>query len=312
MRIINKIIFGGVMALLLGSFSSCLKNGKYYTDFSNNPASVDLPLAASTNNGLTSFSYSATQASVTLPVYVNLASTNPLSKATNLTLGIDASGLNDYNTANGTDFSVLPDSVYSTSGLSLSIPAGKRLDSATFTINLSKMDLTQAYVLPITITQADVPIEQWNHLFYNIGVKNIYDGHYKVTGNMVDYANAALTGAYPMDVELITSGPNSVQLFDNATGAVTHSIMNGTSASQYGSFGVQFNFDPNTNAVISVVNVYGQPSANGRSGQLDPSGANLWNSSNKSMDVNYWMNQPSVITPHRTSFVEHYTYLGPR
>jgi hypothetical protein len=60
-----------------------------------------------------------------------------------------------------------------------------------------------------------------------------------------------------------------------------------------------------------VENFFGQPSSNGRSAELDPSGANKINA-DMSIDVNYWMNQPAVIVPHRTSFSEHFKYVGPR
>jgi len=305
---IFTVLFGGMIVL-----NSCLKNGKYYTDFSKNDASLELPLAASTNNGITAFAFTNPDTTIVLPIYVNVASTSPLNTAVTGVLAIDSVGLDAYDNANGTTFVVMPDSLYSLSGTDITIPAGQRMDSVTATIHLGKMDLSQAYVLAITIENASVPVEQWNHLFYYVSVKNKYDGHYQVTGTMVDAANSGLSGAYPMDVDLITSGANSVQMFDNAIGGVFHSITNAGSLSYYGSFGVQFNLDGSgSGAVISVVNVYGQPAANGRSAELDPSGINMWNESDKSMDVSYWMDQPTVITPHRTSFIEHFTYLGPR
>jgi hypothetical protein len=197
--------------MLLFSLGSCLKNGQYAIDFSQVGASVDLPLAASTSNGVTAFAFPATQTSATLPMYVNVASPNTPSKATTVTLAIDTAGLNAYNTANGTNYLPLPDSVYTLSGMNLTIPAGQRLDSITATVDLGKMDLTQPYVLPITIASASVPIEQWNHLFYYISVKNQYDGVYNMTGYTLRAGDPVRTGNFtPVQMELVTSGANSV------------------------------------------------------------------------------------------------------
>jgi hypothetical protein len=208
---INKITLGAVMVLGMGTFSSCLKNSKYYTDFSNNPASIDLPLAASTINGITAFSYPPTVATVTLPIYVNVASTNPLNKSVSATLGIDSVGLNSYNTSNGTNYVTMPDSVYTLSSTSVTVPAGKRLDSVTVTINLAKLDLSTPYVFPITIVNASVPIEQWNHLFYYVAVKNQWDGIYSYKGYALRAGDANRTGNFSgQQMALITSGSNSV------------------------------------------------------------------------------------------------------
>jgi hypothetical protein len=166
---VNKVQVPAIISALLIILlcSSCLKNGKYDVDFSKVAPSVDLPLAAANSNGVVAFTFSDT--SNTFPVIANLASPSVLSTATTLTLSVDSAYLNTYNSQNGTSYTVLPDSDYSTSGWSLTIPAGKRLDTMMVTFNIAKIDMTQNYVLPVTISQASEPIEQWNHLLIGIG-----------------------------------------------------------------------------------------------------------------------------------------------
>jgi hypothetical protein len=169
-RLFNRTptkIYLFVLPILL-AFASCLKNSQYNVDFGQGGASVDLPLAAANNNGVVPFTFAA--GSNTFPVYVNMASPSPLSKATTATIGIDSAYLNAFNASNGTSFTLLPDSDYSISGFSLTIPAGQRLDSVEVTFNLSKIDTSSSisYVLPFTITQASEPIEQWNHLMIGV------------------------------------------------------------------------------------------------------------------------------------------------
>ena len=208
---INKLIGGALLLIAIFFTSSCLKNGQYYTDFAAVGPSVDLPLAASTNNGVTAFSYPPSVTSVVLPIYVNLSSPNTLGKPVTATLALDTAGLNAYNLANGTSYVEMPDSVYTLSGTSINIPAGKRLDSITANINLSKLDLSVPNVLSITIQTASQPIEQWNHLFYYVAVKNQYDGIYTLTGYTLRAGDANRTGPVSaVQMPLVTSGSNSV------------------------------------------------------------------------------------------------------
>jgi len=179
---INKVLAGLGALLLTGSLNSCLKNGAYYTDFSAITASVDLPLAASNNNNPVPFAYDAAASSPSIPVVVNLASAQPLNSTTTATLAVDAAYLDAYNTANGTSFLLMPAEAYTVSDWDVSIPAGKRMDSMVVHFDFTKIDLTQSYILPITISQASQPIEQWNHLMLNIQVKNQFDADYTCTG----------------------------------------------------------------------------------------------------------------------------------
>jgi len=229
----------------------------------------------------------------------------------------DATLITDYNTANGTSYIELPSDSYTVLGdlNSITFAPGEDIKQIKIRLNKTNLDLSEQYALGFSIADAGGAVinTSLGNGLYAIGVKNKYDGHYLVTGTMVDAANATLSGPYPWDVYLITSGPNQVLLYDNEyTFDIFHKISSGGANSYYGAFGVVINFDPATDKVTSVVNYYGQPASNGRSAELDPSGINQFNAATKTLDIKYWMNQPSVITPHRTSFDEHFEYLGPR
>ncbi|MBO9593917.1 MAG: hypothetical protein J7599_13500 [Niabella sp.] len=130
---------------------------------------------------------------------------------------------------------------------------------------------------------------------------NLAAGRYLCTGTLVDYTNAAITGAYPWNVTLRQTGAKVLELYDeDYTKDVLHWIKNNGGNSNYGSFGVIFNLDDNYK-VVSVVNKNGQPSSNGRSGELDPSGINRFDPATKVLKVKYWMNENGT---HRTLFDE--------
>jgi hypothetical protein len=224
----------------------------------------------------------------------------------------------DYNTANGTGYVELPTSSYTFLDdiTSITFQPGETNKQIRIKLDKSGLDLSNQYALGFALTEvgAGAAISATaSEALYGIIIKNKYDGHYEVTGTMVDAANAALTGDYPFECDLETIGPNAVIMYNYKGNFVGyyHPILSGAASSAYGAFVPVFIFDVSDN-VSAVENGYGQPSSNGRSGQLDPSGINKWNAATKDMDVKYWMNQPSVIAGHRTSFNEHFHYLRPR
>ena len=201
---INKVLAGVGALLLVGSLNSCLKNSQYYTDFTKITASVDLPLAAANNNKPVPFAYDAAASSPSIPVVVNLASAQPLNSATTATLAVDATFLDSYNTDNGTDYILMPADAYTVDSWDVNIPAGKRIDSMVVHFDFTKLDLTLSYVLPLTISQASQPIEQWNHLMLNIQVKNQFDAQYTCTGFVFHPASPRTVNA---TYHIATAGP---------------------------------------------------------------------------------------------------------
>lgn len=197
--------------------------------------------------------------------------------------------------------------------------------------NATVLNPSALYGLGFTIISADqnAKISTQKSVVVEIGAKNKYDGVYAVTGPMVDVTNPAFTQwnnpAFPdpfpqanggaWELHLITAGASRVVMFDNTIwGDYFHPILNGTANSGWGSYALVVDFDPVTNKIVSVVNYYGQPSGNGRSASLDPSGVNAVQG-NKDILIKYFMHQPASVPapPHiRVTFDEKWKYIGPR
>jgi len=216
MNIKTRYIRYLLLTLTIFSFSSCLKNNEYYVDLSKVAPSIYLPLAATYVNGPITFAFQTSSIPDTIPVYVDVASVSPLGTPVTATLGLDTAFLNQYNQgklasdSTFVPYEVLPDSVYSVSGWDITVPAGQRLGHINVIIYTSKLDATHKYILPITITKASLPIENWNHLLLNISAKNEWDGKYNVHVNIS--GNNAYSGTDFTDsgVQLHTQGVNSV------------------------------------------------------------------------------------------------------
>ncbi len=117
--------------------------------------------------------------------------------------------------------------------------------------------------------------------------------------------------------DLISNGETQVIVNDrDILGFPGHPITSAGAASYYGSFGLILDFDLATGKITAIKNYYGTPpnyvAANTRSAELDPSGVNTYDAATKTIKIKYWMNQPSVITPHRTAFDETWVYSGDR
>lgn len=227
--------------------------------------------------------------------------------------------ITDYNTANGTGFIELPLAAYTFSEdiTNLTFAPGELKKTIVMHLKKDQMDLSEQYALGFTIvevgTGAVIGVNKGN-ILYSIGLKNKYDGAYEVTGTMVDVA-AALGGLFPMNYHLQTTGANTVAGFDPDYWVDYFiPILSGGSVSGYGSFSPVFTFDPTTDQITAVTNIYGQPAGNGRYAQLDPSGLNKWDPATGQIEVKFFMFQPSVVPlPNpRVSFNWHMKYLGPR
>ncbi len=207
------LISGSLVTVLF--LASCLKNSPYYVNFDTVAPSIDLPLAAFLGNGIQALSFSPADTPSTFYVIVNVASPKVLGKAVNATLAVDSVFLNSYDTTNSAPYVVMPDSDYSLSSWTLTVPAGQREAVATLKIFTNKVDPSQPYVLPFTIVKADLPIEQWNHLLLYIAVKNQFDGNYVLTGFALHPPVSALTGPFgPVLEPLATSGISSITMLN--------------------------------------------------------------------------------------------------
>lgn len=307
-----------VMAIL--SFSSCLKdkayeNGTYGLNGIQQDEFISIGTAARNPNALALESKNAEQTVELFQVTYDYI--NPAKEAIKVSFTKDDAAV----TAADPTLVVLPSNVYSVVSNELTIEAGKRVSTASLTIKINTATLNplKAYGVAFTISGISKPgVKTSSNLktgIFKITLKNKYDGFYEVTGTMSDFVAPTLTGLYPHTVNLYTSGPDQNDygqtMYNFGAGyprGEIHLIMNGASASGYGSFAPVFKFDAN-DKVIAVTNYWGQPATNGRAARLDPTGINKYDPATKKIYVKYWMVQAGA---DRTVFEEVYTWKKSR
>ena len=334
----NKI-YGLIVLLLAASvgLTSCLndtniEDQKYGLINLNTKKIVELPADAShtinlsvLDEGIKEFTYE-----------VRLAAENPAEEdiVVNLELVSDRANvlkavrtyLSDSYPATGED-SIPDEDILSfpvagiTLPASVTIPKGQRsvalkvkIDTHQFTTD------TQFALIQIkSVTNSGYIVSgNFNQLLFSCKVRHPYAGRYVCTGTYDDVTNAAFQHAsiglgdeeYLIDLETVDGSTLIIGASPTFGGSNRYLFFTGTGFSYFGSFCPQFTFDAAGN-VIAVTNAYGQPAANTRSAQLDPSGINKYDPATKTIKVSYWMNQPSSVpTPpyHRGHMVETYTF----
>lgn len=140
---------------LMFFISGCFKDTPA-VDFSVTGNIVEIlpPYGGAENFDNAALFFDVTEPADSVMIVVNLAAKKTLKAGLAVTLAIDDPQRTAYNAANGTDYEMLPDSVFSfpvTSGI---IPAGKHLDTLMTYFFPDKLDTTKNYMLPVSLKDA--------------------------------------------------------------------------------------------------------------------------------------------------------------
>jgi hypothetical protein len=321
MRVINNILKGSLVLGISSIMFSCVKQNDFFSTESGDPNRGQIVKVMEADDVI----LRARNVAPTLDTFMLIdvrrepSTQAELNSPLTVTLVKNSGYITSYNAANNTSYTELPTANYTLlDNLTVTFQPGEAIKEVRIRLNKTGLDLSQQYALAYTVSQVGSGGKvstDFKNALVSIIIKNKYDGHYRLTGSMVDAANAALTGYYPVEVDLETVGADAVIL--NPTQGpwkyqYSYPIYNGAAGSAYGSFTPVFIFDLSTDKIIAVENAYGQPASNGRSGELNPAGENKWFASDRHIEVSYWMNQPSVIPGHRSTMIENFEYLGPR
>ena len=177
---IFKKIMISIPAFLLIFLSGCLKTHDGFIDLTQTTDFVIL-----TGAGLGNFKASNLQVNTSSPdtlrktVTVDLASKDNSNGAITVTLGVDASVIPPYNTANGTSFQIFPAGSYKILSTQVTIPAGQHYGTTTVEIYQNKLDPSISYMLPVAITDGGGKSlsSNQNVIYYNV-IGNPLAGNY--------------------------------------------------------------------------------------------------------------------------------------
>ena len=162
--------------------------------------------------------------------------------------------IDDYNTANGTNYIELPLAAYTLSDdiSQLKFDAGQSIKQVKIHLKKDQMDLSKQYALGFTLVDAGtgaVVNTALSKVLYSIGLKNSYDGKYSITWtNYHPSANPGYTGGTTV-IEMHTTGANTCKMFWPDAGAYcAPAILNGN-LNYFGAQEPEYTVNPTTNAV---------------------------------------------------------------
>lgn len=313
-NIFNKI---GLFVFALLTLTSCLDEDPLFDpDKTQNVIEFfDIGLIASPGSVYPLYVSSFTAADeVELKILVSYSGAQDNNQDITVKFKLDPTALDVYNESEHTEYEVLPSDLYSIDGMEVTIPKGQRQVEKIVKLFTSNFDFSKNYAIPLTITETTHGVISGNFetAIYAVGAKNKYDGVYRVTGEYVDQTNSAFAGVYPYDVELRTITSTTVGRWDSEfLGGYGYIFDTGAGLSYYGSYAAVFAFDDENN-VTAVTNYFGQPAANTRYAEIDPSGVNKYTTfsdDGKTLEVSYYMYQGGVI---RCVFKEKFEYVRER
>jgi hypothetical protein len=241
-----------IAALLTG----CLK------DTPNVDFSTIKPTVMLINSGLGYFSSAAinfTSDTVSVPIQVNLASADRLSKDLTVQLGVNDQAISDYNATSGIQYEKMADSSYSFPTTSVTIAAGQRLVIVNVTFYKHTFDPAKSYMLPISIISADGAdlSSNFNTMYFHV-IGNPIAGTYSELWTRWNASDTTGAPAYDhVDVGPVVFSPvdaTTISVQSQGTGEtniISFTNNNGTLTD----FSVAFDpaeFDPNNPSYLGV------------------------------------------------------------
>jgi hypothetical protein len=225
-----------------------------------------------------------------------------------VTIAVDPVALADYNEQmeelNGSTFELLPAENYSIPTMTYTIPKGQASVSVPITVFPDKFDLARSFAIPLRIVSASSGIVSGN---FGVAIlatvaKNQYDAAYETNVQMTNwnYTGVGISDKaedYPDYIGLVTTGPNSVSLFnylrgDNLQPGFSANADGSTGATGFGAATPEFTFDA-SGKLVSVVNTT-PDDGRGRAFVINaaaPAGHNQFNATTRSVTLNYFFKQ---------------------
>lgn len=231
-------IFSFAILIAATGFSSCTKENSVFD--SNNQGGIlelaDLPSRTSaTSYAITTKSLDAA-AEISLPITINYTGVAGAPQDITVTMGINASALTAYNTAQGTSFVPLDDNLYTVSSNTITIPKGSKTGTFILKVKTASFVFTKSYALGISIVSANAGTVSGNYGtgIFRIVAKNAYEANYTVTGWLFHpTAGRAISATYAL----------------STAGAATSSAPVG----DLGGSGYTFNFDVSGTTLTNYV-----------------------------------------------------------
>jgi hypothetical protein len=242
---------------MLTSLFSCVKNDDFFGDKDAASTRKAIVRIKDAENDITT---KARDVSPTIDEFVLIElrrdanDESDLNQPLTVSLVKNSSLITAYNTANGTNYVELPASSYQLiPGISdITFLPGETVKEIKIKVDKSSLSLSTQYALGFSIATVGpngAISSAFKDAVYAIGIKNKYDGKYRLDGKFYHPSQSPGYDAFTIEVEMHTVGPNSVKLFSPDLGRFAAPGLFGGSLNAFGLQEPVFTIDPVTNKV---------------------------------------------------------------
>ena len=177
----------------------------------------------------------------------------------NVSIGANNAIVTDFNNENGTSYDAVPFSKFGFETTDFTLSATERKKKVRLKIKPSDVATGEwAIGLDIKTVSAGEVSQIANKIIMLISVKNKYDGVYHLKGFYTRTDNPALNGPFETDVEMITTGPNSVAMYWPDFGDYYQPFSNNGSLTAFSNVAPEAFFS-GSDQVTSINNYTGDP-----------------------------------------------------
>ena len=164
-----------------------------------------------------------------------------------------------YNAANGTAYNAVPFSLFGFESTSITLSATERKQKVRLRIKPSDIAVGQwAIGLKIANVTSGEVSQTSAELLIVLSVKNKYDGVYHLKGFYTRTDNPPYNGPFETDVQMITTGPNSVAMYWDDAGDYAQPFSNSGTLVAFSNVAPEAFFNT-SDQVTSINNITGDP-----------------------------------------------------
>jgi hypothetical protein len=216
--------------------------------------------------------------------------------------------VNAYNTANGTSYGSVPYNLFSFGATDYTLTPTERKKTVSIRIKPSDIATGEwAIGLSIESTSLGEVSQIANQVVVILSVKNKYDGKYHLKGFYTRTDNPSYNGPFETDVEMITTGPNSVAMYWPDGGDYYQPFSNNGSLTAFSNVAPEVFFS--TADQVTAVNNYTGDPTNGPFMTVSPgSNSRFASGSTPVIYLKYYYN----TNPANRIFADTLIYTGPR
>jgi hypothetical protein len=216
--------------------------------------------------------------------------------------------VDDYNAANGTNYTSVPFNLFGYESTDITITPAERKKKIRIRIKPSDVATGEwAIGLAIATVSSGEVSQTASTVLITFSVKNKYDGKYHLKGHFTRIDLPAYNGPFETDVEMITTGPNSVAMYWPEFGDYYQPFSNAGTLTAFSNVAPEAFFNA-TDQVSSITNITGDPAAGPFMTPFPGANSRYAGGAAPVIYLKYYYN----TNPANRIFADTLTYTGPR